>query len=88
MPKKTIQNCVTGEIIEAEMTAEEVAQLQADAAEEAAKQLARYRELRAAAFASEADPLFFQEQRGEVPTGTWLAKVEEIRLRYPSGGQA
>ena len=50
--------------------------------------MGRYRELRAAAFASEADPLFFQEQRGELPTGTWLAQVEEIRLRYPSGGQA
>lgn len=42
-----------------------------------------YAALRAAAYRDESDPIFFQEQRGEVPAGTWLAKVEEIRQRYP-----
>lgn len=42
-----------------------------------------YVELRAAAYAAEADPLFFQEQRGEVPAGTWEAKIGEIKARYP-----
>lgn len=39
---------------------------------------------RAEAYRTESDPLFFQEQRGEVETGTWLAKVEEIKARYPA----
>lgn len=34
-------------------------------------------------FRDESDPLFFQEQRGEVPPGTWLAKVAEIKARWP-----
>lgn len=42
-----------------------------------------YMDLRKAAFTVEADPLFFQEQRGEVPAGTWIAKVEEIKKRFP-----
>ncbi|HEY3432559.1 MAG TPA: hypothetical protein VGK09_08425 [Rhodocyclaceae bacterium] len=39
--------------------------------------------LRAAAYREESDPLFFKEQRGEVTSGTWNAKVEEIRKRFP-----
>ncbi len=35
------------------------------------------------AYVTEADPLFFKEQRGEVPAGTWLAKALEIKLRIP-----
>lgn len=34
-------------------------------------------------FSAEADPLFFQEQRGEVPVGTWAAKVAEIKADIP-----
>ena len=37
---------------------------------------------RSEAYRTESDPLFFQEQRGEVPEGTWLAKVAEIKARY------
>ncbi len=35
------------------------------------------------AYQSEADALFFEEQRGEVSEGTWAAKVDEIKLRFP-----
>jgi hypothetical protein len=35
------------------------------------------------AMQKEADPLFFKEQRGEIPQGTWLAKVQEIKERFP-----
>ena len=42
-----------------------------------------YSALRAAAYRDESDPLFFKEQRGEVPVGTWLAKVNEIKARWP-----
>jgi len=39
--------------------------------------------LRSAAYQSEADPLFFQYQAGEVTKDEWIAKREEIRARYP-----
>ena len=42
---------------------------------------------RAAAYAAEADPLFFKAQRGEVSMDDWTAKVEEIRARYPYPAQ-
>lgn len=38
---------------------------------------------RASAYRTEADPLFFQYQAGEVTKEEWLAKREEIRARYP-----
>lgn len=40
---------------------------------------------RAAAYRDEADPLFFKWQRGEVDRDEWLAKVEEIKARFPKG---
>jgi hypothetical protein len=42
-----------------------------------------YSALRAAAYRAESDPIFFKEQRGEVAAGTWLAKVAEIKARWP-----
>jgi hypothetical protein len=38
---------------------------------------------RAAAYAAEADPLFFKAQRGEATAEEWDAKVQEIRVRHP-----
>jgi hypothetical protein len=38
---------------------------------------------RAAAFFSEADPLFFKYQAGEVTKDEWIAKRQEIRERFP-----
>ena len=43
---------------------------------------------RAAAYRSEADPLFFQAQRGEATMDEWTAKVAEIRTRYPYPGDS
>jgi hypothetical protein len=45
--------------------------------------LARIQTQRAAAYTSEADPLFFKSQRGEATEAEWLDKVAEIRARYP-----
>ncbi len=39
--------------------------------------------LRRAAYEAEADPLFFKSQRGEATTEQWLAKVQEIKARFP-----
>lgn len=40
-------------------------------------------ENRRAAYQTEADPLFFKVQRGEIPQQQWLDKVAEIKARYP-----
>jgi hypothetical protein len=39
--------------------------------------------LRGLAYRNEADPLFFKAQRGEAAIDEWLAKVAEIKARYP-----
>lgn len=39
--------------------------------------------LRRTAYREESDPIFFKEQRGEVDSGTWAAKVAEIKAKYP-----
>lgn len=36
------------------------------------------------AYQNEADPLFFKWQRGEGTQEAWLAKVQEIKARYPA----
>ena len=38
---------------------------------------------RKAAYITEADPLFFKAQRGEVEQQVWLDKIAEIKARYP-----
>lgn len=38
---------------------------------------------RAAAYKLEADPLFFKAQRGEATKAEWVAKVAEIKARFP-----
>jgi hypothetical protein len=43
---------------------------------------------RAAAYASEADPLFFKAQRGEASMDDWTAAVEAIRARFPYPSEA
>lgn len=35
------------------------------------------------AYRREADPIFFKAQRGEATMEQWLAKVAEIKARYP-----
>lgn len=38
---------------------------------------------RKAAYAAEADPLFFKAQRGEATVEEWQAKIAEIKARFP-----
>lgn len=35
------------------------------------------------AYEKESDPIFFKIQRGEATNEQWLAKIEEIKIRYP-----
>ena len=39
--------------------------------------------LRQIAYQKEADPIFFQYQRGTKTKAEWLSKVDEIKARYP-----
>lgn len=39
--------------------------------------------LRHTAYVAESDPIFFRYQRDEATKEEWLAKVEEIKARYP-----
>lgn len=41
------------------------------------------RRARARAYQNESDPLYFKWQRGEATQQEWLAKVAEIKQRYP-----
>ena len=43
-------------------------------------------ELRQAAYQQEADPLGMQVLRGELDKTEWLAKIDEIKQRYPKVG--
>lgn len=84
---KTIVNVQTGEVTKVALTAEEVAQREAyerDVLPGALRQQAE--QARAAAYAAEADPLFFKAQRGEATTDEWTAKVAEIKARFPYPG--
>jgi hypothetical protein len=45
--------------------------------------LEQQKSARAKAYAKEADPLFFVAQRGEATEAEWLAKVAEIKARFP-----
>jgi len=53
------------------------------AAVEAEAQRMEARQARAAAYASESDPLFFKAQRGEATIEEWQSTVADIRARFP-----
>jgi uncharacterized protein involved in type VI secretion and phage assembly len=76
---EVITNASTGEVTTRPFTAEEIAALEAAARPTKEQQQAN----RAAAYTAEADPIFFQYQRGEATEQDWLDKIEEIRARYP-----
>ena len=57
---------------------------QAEKDEEVRQRVEGNKQARAAAYREESDPLFFKAERGEATREEWLAKVEEIRNRYPT----
>lgn len=59
-----------------EATPEEIAQRQLD-------YVNQQKALRAEAYRTESDPLYFKAQRGEGTLAEWEAKVSEIKARYP-----
>jgi len=77
MAQEIITDAVTGAVTIREMTPEEVAALQPQITRDS-QEVARKR-----AYEAEADPLFFMAQRGEATNAEWLAKVAEIKARFP-----
>ena len=59
------------------------AKTQAEKDDEAQQQAEQNRRNRAEAYREESDPLFFKAQRGEATNEEWLAKVQEIKNRFP-----
>ena len=84
-----IVNGATGEEQIIPFTAEEIAEREAYERDVLPAKLRKAIETeRAAAYRSEADPLFFKSQRGEATTAEWEAKVAEIKARYPYPDEA
>ena len=82
-------NVQTGETQVIPLTPEEIAKREAWDRDELPLLLRQQAERkRVAAYAAEADPLFFKSQRGEATTAEWEAKVAEIKARYPYPDEA
>ena len=73
--------------VDVELTPEEISQIESDEADWAAgadaRVAAKVQSDRRNAYKEEADHLHLEEERGEVPVGTWAAKVAEIKARIP-----
>lgn len=71
------------EIIEVELTAEQIAEAEAYDATRYDREYADIERQRQAAYQQEADPIFFQSQRGKKTEKEWLDKIAEIDARLP-----
>lgn len=78
-----LEGQATGKIITADTNGRPV--LQDPPAPTAEQIAAAVTAARAAAYVAESDPLFFKAQRGEATQEEWLAKVAEIKVRFPEG---
>lgn len=76
---EVITDASTGEQTIRPYTPEEIAAVIAASIPTFAQQQAA----RAAAYALEADPLFFMAQRGKATQQQWLDKIAEIEARFP-----
>ena len=88
MPRHhTIWDAAQQKQIDIPFTLEEEATRDAEAAawasEASVRAAAEVQRNRRNAYQVEADPLFFEEQAGEVASGTWTAKRSEIKSRFP-----
>lgn len=71
------------EIINAELTPEEIAEREAWEAGAYDREYAAVERARQSAYQQEADPIFFQSQRGKKTEKEWLDKIAEIDARLP-----
>ena len=82
MPRYHNIDGVRVQFTSAEETAEN-AEVVASEACAPARAAAKVQDNRRSAYQIESDHLHLEEERGEVPAGTWLSKVNEIKTRYP-----
>lgn len=80
----TQEGCIYNEAKQRWETAWTVRPMTEQELQELAQQKDQQRKL---AYQNEADPLFFKWQRGESTQEVWLAKVAEIKARYPAPTQ-
>ena len=71
------------EIIYRELTEEEIAEREAWAAEEPARQRKAVEDARRIAYSKTADPLFFKYQAGEATKEEWLAARKSVEEAHP-----
>ena len=71
------------EIIEKELTPEEITDREAWEAGAFDREHAAVEQARQVAYQQEADPIFFQSQRGKKTEKEWLDKIAEIDARLP-----
>lgn len=71
------------EIIYVDLTPEQIAERKEWAAAEYANEYAQVEQMRMSAYQQEADPIFFQSQRGKKTQKEWLDKIAEIDARLP-----
>lgn len=73
------------EIIDRELTPEEIAELEAWNSPQAVyeREYEEVQKRRQQAYRDEADPLFFYSERGKGQKQAWLDKVAEIDARFP-----
>jgi len=74
-------NVITGEQKVVPLTPAEIAEIQNRPV--SVPTVEQQRAARAAAYVSEADPLFFKAQRGEATIEEWQSTVADIRARFP-----
>lgn len=60
-----------------------VSEFESDAADDVARYNISMKRKRLYCYQTEADPLFFKAQRNEATMEEWLAKVAEIKQRFP-----
>jgi len=79
--KEETPNLMNGEWhqdwVVSDATSDEIAQRQSD-------MINAVKQQRAEAYRNESDPLFFKAQRNEITMDEWIAKVNEIKQRFPN----
>lgn len=83
MTKGLFVNPTTNEIVERDLTNDEIVAITENENDKTQRLLLEAQNNRRNAYRLEADPIFFKWQRNEATEETWLQKVQEIKSRFP-----
>lgn len=83
MTKGLFVNPTTDEIVERDLTNDEILAITENENDKKQRLLLEAQNNRRNAYQLEADPIFFKWQRNEATEETWLQKVQEIKSRFP-----